>query len=217
MVEKFYSRVIRKVLHVVQQHVQEDSEIPLNDSTFDSLQRMNPQALAASEPMMNQQGQEFVENYPFMKLDKDLIRGDFNFTIVSGSTAADSDTQRAVKAKSLFDFAMTNPLIDRVEATKVILELGGFEEYIGRLLRNPEEVKQEAMMKAKERLQVELALDKPKRDTDLKKTQMKSMTALETERMRQQGESGRDTETNQVKLIDSILDAAKERSTSNGS
>ena len=46
---------------------------------------------------------------------------------------------------------------------------------------------------------------------------MKSMTALETERMRQQGESGRDTETNQVKLIDSILDAAKERSTSNGS
>jgi hypothetical protein len=46
---------------------------------------------------------------------------------------------------------------------------------------------------------------------------MKSMTSLKQESMRQQGEASRDTEKNQVKLIDSILDAAKERSTNNGS
>ena len=217
MVEKFYSRVVRKVMHVIQQHVQEDSEIPLDDSTFDALQRADPQALAASDPMTNEQGQQYIENYPFMKLDKDLIRGDFNFTVVTGSTAADGDAQRSIKAKALFDFAMSNPLLDRVESTKVILELGGFEEYIGRLLRNPDEVKQEAMMKAQQALQHEIAVDKPKRDTDLQKTQMKSMTSLKQESMRQQGEASRDTEKNQVKLIDSILDAAKERSTNNGS
>ena len=181
------------------------------------MQRADPQALAASDTMTNEQGQQYVENYPFMKLDKDLIRGDFNFTVVTGSTAADGDAQRAVKAKALFDFAMSNPLLDRVESTKVILELGGFEEYIGRLLRNPDEVKQEAMMKAQQALQHEIAVDKPKRDTDLQKTQMKSMTALKQENMRQQGEASRDTEKNQVKLIDSILDAAKERSTNNRS
>ena len=216
MVEKFYARVIRKVLHVVQQHVQEDSEIPLDDSTFDSLQRMNPGALAASEPFVGDLGQEVVENYPFMKLDKDLIRGDFNFKIVSGSTSSESDMIRLQKAKLLFDFAMQNPLLDRVEATKVIMELGGFEEYGGRLMRNPAEVQREAQMRAQQRLQAEIAVDKPKRDTDLQKTQMKSMTALQQEQMRQAGETQRTKEDNQTKTLTKMFDMAKDRSKDNG-
>ena len=214
-VEKFYSRVIKKVMHVVQQHVQEESEIPLNDSTFDSLQRMNPQALVSGDPTMGQGGQEVVENFPFMKLDRDLIRGDFNFKIVSGSTAADSDQIRLQRAQMLMQFAVQNPLIDKVEATKVIMELGGFEEYIGRLMRDPAIVQQEAQQAAQQQLQSEIAVDQPKRDTDLKKTQMKSITSLEQERMRQQGESSRNREKNKVELIDQILNAAQERSQKN--
>jgi len=214
-VEKFYSRVIKKVMHVVQQHVQEESEIPLNDSTFDSLQRMNPQALVSGDPTMGQGGQEVVENFPFMKLDRDLIRGDFNFKIVSGSTTADSDQIRLQRAQMLMQFAVQNPLIDKVEATKVIMELGGFEEYIGRLMRDPAIVQQEAQQAAQQQLQSEIAVDQPKRDTDLKKTQMKSITSLEQERMRQQGESSRNREKNKVELIDQILNAAQERSQKN--
>ena len=215
MVEKFYSRVIKKVMHVVQQHVQEESEIPLNDSTFDSLQRTNPQALVSGEPTMGQGGQEVVENFPFMKLDRDLIRGDFNFKIVSGSTTADSDQIRLQRAQMLLQFTLQNPLIDKVEATKVIMELGGFEEYIGRLMRDPAIVQQEAQQAAQQQIQAEIAVDQPKRDTDLKKTQMKSITSLEQERMRQQGESSRTREKNKVELIDQILNAAQERSQKN--
>ena len=215
MVERFYSRVIKKVMHVVQQHVQDESEIPLDDSTFDSLQRMSPQALVSGAPQMGQGGQEIVESFPFMKLDRDLIRGDFNFKIVSGSTTADSDQIRLQKAQMLMQFAIQNPLIDKVEATKVIMELGGFEEYIGRLMRDPAIVQQEAQQAAQQQIQSEIAVDQPKRDTDLKKTQMKSITSLEQERMRQQGESSRTREKNKVELIDQILNAAQERSQKN--
>ena len=44
---------------------------------------------------------------------------------------------------------------------------------------------------------------------------MKSITSLEQERMRQQGESERTRETNKVELIDQILNAAQERSQKN--
>ena len=216
MVEKFYSRVIKKVMHVVQQHVQEESEIPLNDSTFDSLQRMNPQALVSGEPTMGQGGQEVVENFPFMKLDRDLIRGDFNFKIVSGSTTADSDQIRLQRAQMLLQFTLQNPLIDKVEATKVIMELGGFEEYIGRLMRDPAIVQQEAQQAAQQQIQAEIAVDKPKRDTDLKKTEIKSQTSIAQELMRQKGEDKRTREKNKVELIDQILNAAQERSQKNG-
>jgi hypothetical protein len=215
MVERFYSRVIKKVMHVIQQHVQDDSEIPLDDSTFDSLQRMSPQSLVSGAPQMGQGGQEIYESFPFIRLDRDLIRGDFNFKIVAGSTTADSDQIRLQKAQMLMDFAIQNPLIDRVEATKVVMELGGFEEYIGRLMRDPAEVQQEAQQAAQQQMQSEIAVDQPKRDTDLKKTQMKSITSLEQERMRQQGESSRTREKNKVELIDQILNAAQERSQKN--
>ena len=212
MVEKFYSRVVRKVMHVIQQHVQEDSEIPLDDNTFESLQRANPEALAGGDPFTAPGGQEVVENFPFMKLDKDLIRGDFNFKVVAGSTAADSETARMQKAKMLFDFALSNPLLDRVETTKTILELGGLEEYVGRLMRNPAVVQQEQQKRQAQQLQSQIAVDKPKRDTDLKKTVIKAGVGLKQEQMRQEGESQRNTESNKVDLIDQLLNAAQQRS-----
>ena len=212
VVEKFYSKVIKKVMHVVQQHVQEDSEIPLDDSTFDSLQRSNPQALASGEPFMAPDGRNIQENFPFMKLDKDLIKGDFNFNIVSGSTSSESEASRMQKAKMLFDFALSNPLLDRVETTKTILELGGFEQYIGRLMRNPAEVQKEQQQRQQQQLQSQIAVDKPKRDTDLKKTVIKAGVGLKQEKMRQDGESQRNTESNKVDLIDQLLNAAQQRS-----
>ena len=199
-------------MHVVQQHVQEDSEIPLDDSTFDSLQRSNPQALASGEPFMAPDGRNIQENFPFMKLDKDLIKGDFNFNIVSGSTSSESEASRMQKAKMLFDFALSNPLLDRVETTKTILELGGFEQYIGRLMRNPAEVQKEQQQRQQQQLQSQIAVDKPKRDTDLKKTVIKAGVGLKQEQMRQDGESKRTEQTNKVDLIDQLLNAAQQRS-----
>ena len=199
-------------MHVVQQHVQEDSEIPLDDSTFDSLQRSNPQALASGEPFMAPDGSNIQENFPFMKLDKDLIKGDFNFSIVSGSTSSESEASRMQKAKMLFDFALSNPLLDRVETTKTILELGGFEQYIGRLMRNPAEVQREQNQRQQQQLQSQIAVDKPKRDTDLKKTVIKAGVGLKQEQMRQDGESKRTEQTNKVDLIDQLLNAAQQRS-----
>ena len=147
-----------------------------------------------------------------MKLDKDLIKGDFNFSIVSGSTSSESEASRMQKAKMLFDFALSNPLLDRVETTKTILELGGFEQYIGRLMRNPAEVQREQQQRQQQQLQSQIAVDKPKRDTDLKKTVIKAGVGLKQEKMRQEGESQRNTESNKVDLIDQLLNAAQQRS-----
>ena len=96
------------------------------------------------------------------------------------------------------------------------MELGWFEEYVGRLMRNPAEVQREAQMRAQQRLQAEIAVDKPKRDTDLQKTQMKSMTALQQEQMRQAGETQRTKEDNQTKTLTKMFDMAKDRSKDNG-
>jgi hypothetical protein len=147
-----------------------------------------------------------------MKLDKDLIKGDFNFSIVSGSTSSESEASRMQKAKMLFDFALSNPLLDRVETTKTILELGGFEQYIGRLMRNPAEVQREQQQRQAQQLQSQIAVDKPKRDTDLKKTVIKAGVGLKQEQMRQDGESKRTEQTNKVDLIDQLLNAAQQRS-----
>ena len=147
-----------------------------------------------------------------MKLDKDLISGDFNFKVVAGSTSADSETGRMQKAKMLFDFALSNPLLDRVETTKTILELGGLEEYIGRLMRNPAVVQQEQQQRQQQQLQSQIAVDKPKRDTDLKKTVIKAGVGLKQEQMRQEGENKRTEQTNKVDLIDQLLNAAQQRS-----
>ena len=112
----------------------------------------------------------------------------------------------------LFDFALSNPLLDRVETTKTILELGGFEQYIGRLMRNPAEVQREQIQRQQQQLQSQIAVDKPKRDTDLKKTVIKAGVGLKQEQMRQDGESQRNTESNKVDLIDQLLNAAQQRS-----
>ena len=74
------------VVHITKDEIEllKYNDVEIDDSTFDSLQRMSPQALVSGAPQMGQGGQEIVESFPFMKLDRDLIRGDFNFKIVSG-------------------------------------------------------------------------------------------------------------------------------------
>ena len=68
------------------------------------------------------------------------------------------------------------------------------------------------LQRQQQQLQSQIAVDKPKRDTDLKKTVIKAGVGLKQEQMRQDGESQRNTEDNKVDLIDQLLNAAQQRS-----
>ena len=65
-------------------------------------------------------------------------------------------------------------------------------------MRNPAEVQREQNQRQQQQLQSQIAVDKPKRDTDLKKTVIKAGVGLKQEQMRQDGESKRNTESNKV-------------------
>ena len=178
-VRDFISRIMRKLHSVAQQVLPDGEEIPLSDGQFAGLEQNAPSTLASRD---KEDGSK--ELLPFMKLDRKLIGGKYSFKIEVGSTAPKNEHTEREVAKNLFELAQNNPLINKVEATRIILEKSGFAEFTDRLLRDPQEVakeSQEANQAARE-----AALDEPrlKTSTDLEKTKMKSQVALMTAKIK---------------------------------
>lgn len=179
-VRDFIARVMGKLLLVAQQVLPEGEEIPLSEGQFAGLQQNAPETLARRDTGRVDQGGRVMEILPFMKVDRNLIGGKYSFKIEVGSTAPTNEHTEREDATNLFELASSNPLINKVEATRIILEKSGFGEYIDRLLRDPQEVARESQQASQAAQEAALAEPRLKTSTDLEKTKMKSATAIET-------------------------------------
>ncbi len=197
VVRDFISRVMGKLLSVAQQVLPDGEEIPLNDGQFASLANNASSTLARRDTGRVENGGKIVELLPFMKIDRKLIGGKYSFKIEVGSTSPTNEHTERESGANLFKLAQENPLIDKVEATKIILEKTGFGEHIDRLMRDPKQVAQESQQASQAAQEAALAEPRLKTSTDLEKTKMKSAVAIKTAQIK----SGDDSES---KLIDQI-------------
>lgn len=176
-VERFEGKVLTKLAKVAQQ-VSEDSEIPLDPAQASELAARNPDLLVDGPRSQETDTGTIQEKLPFMKIDQDLLAGNYEFQIKVGSTRhMDENTEKA-DAMLLGKMSESNPLVDKVELTKVLFEKFGFAHLMGRLLRDPQVVSQERQQAQKAQMEAQLAEPKLKTSIDLQKTQIKSDTAL---------------------------------------
>ena len=110
----------------VAQQVSEESEIPLDPAQASELALNNPDLLIDGQNSQQVEGGTLQEKLPFMKIDQDLLAGEYEFQIKVGSTRhLDENTEKA-DAMLLGNMAADNPLINRAELTKVLFEKFGF-------------------------------------------------------------------------------------------
>ncbi len=192
-VRDFISRIMRKLHSVAQQVLPDGEEIPLSEGQFAGLSQNAPQTLAGR---VGEDGSR--ELLPFMSLDRKLIGGKYAFRIEVGSTAPKNEHTEREDARNLFELANQNPLIDKMQATRIILEKSGFGEFADRLLRDPQQVAQESKQASDDQFQKAMAEPQLKTQTDLKKTQMKSAVAIETAKIKS-GDAG---QAEVVKMIE---------------
>ncbi len=192
-VERFESKVLTKLAKVAQQ-VSEETEIPLDPSQFSDLAINNPDLLKTGRSQ-EVAGGEVQEKLPFMKIDQDLLSGDFLFEIKVGSTGHTNESTERQDAMALGSMAQQNPLINKVELTKILLEKFGFSHLMPRLLRDPQEVAKEQQQQMQQRMQAQMAEPQLKTQTDLQKTQAKNQTAERVAQIK----AGTDTQDASVK------------------
>ncbi len=214
-VEKFYKRIMEKLMSVAQQVIDEEQEIPLNDEQVGTLNKFSPDSLL-SRKFDDGQGNQIIEKFPFMKIDSDLIGGRFSFNVQVGSTGPTNEQTERADALALAQYAAQNPLLDQNEVTQIVLEKFGFGSYIDRLMRDPKEVAQEQQASQEQQIKAQQAVDEPKRQTDLEKTQMKSQTSIEVAEITA-GSKSNEISTNsrdrakdrQLKAIQGLVDSTK--------
>ena len=172
--EEFVKRVVRKMGHVLQQTLTKQ-DFPLTQDQFEEAQQGMKSKL---EKIVGPEGSQIIA--PWFNAGKDDIQGEYDYSLEVGSMQPVNQETRKRDAVQLYQLLAENPLIDKVEGTKQLLEAFDRRD-LDKLLRDPQEVAQEAQAQQQAALQAEIAKDQPKRDTDLQKTQMKSQTSLAVE------------------------------------
>jgi hypothetical protein len=125
-------------------------------------------------------GRMAQEKLPFMRVDNELLQGEFDFEVKVGSTKHTDESTEKQDASLLTQFANTNPLINKVEVTKIALEKLGFGHYMDRILRDPKEVANEQKQSFQAKMEAQMAEPKLKTQTDMQKTLEKNKTALQS-------------------------------------
>jgi len=205
MVERFLSKVIKKMLKVAQQTLPADTEIPISQDQAMSINQETPGMV---------RGQKF----PFLPMDKEVIAGEYTFGIEVGSTQPTNEIERVQKVTALVQYAAQNPLINQVEVTKIALEWAGFGAYMSRLMKDPQQVQQEQQQAQQAQVEAMLAEPRLKTQTDLQKTKMKTDTELKIAGLTSDIEGGKELNDNkhktadrEVKVMDMLMKAASER------
>lgn len=178
-VERHEAAVMGKLSFVAQQVIN-DTEIPLDEGQFSEIAKTSP-SLLVNDPNQAAQEQEdgssLQPKLPFMLISQQRITGDFQFSVRIGSTGPVNEATEREEGAALMALGEKNPLIDTVEATKLGLEKMGFGQYLGRLMRDPQEVAQESQKAKQEAIQASLLEPQLKTSTDLKKTAAKVQSA----------------------------------------
>ena len=172
--EEFIKRVVRKMGQVLQQTLTK-RDFALTQGQFEEAQKGMPSKL---EKIVGPEGSTIIA--PFFNASKDDIQGEYDYALEVGSMQPVNQRERKQDAITLYRLLQENPLINQLEGTKQLLE--AFERKdLEKLIRDPKEVAQEAQQAQQQALQSQIAVDQPKRDTDLKKTVIKSQTSKEIE------------------------------------
>lgn len=219
--KKFLTKVIVKLANVASQ-VLPTTEIPLNDNAFEDLLKNKPELLNGRRAgRQNEEGEELIEVFPFTSVDKELLAGEFTFNVNIIDIGPESEVRKRQDATVLLQMAGTNPIINKVEATKVFFEAFGFNHLKDRLLRNPEDVAKEQAAAQKAQIDASIEVDRPKRETDLRKTEMKTMaqlasTGIQADQKENEGkrkfitESKKMRSTENVSSLDRIFELARD-------
>ena len=218
--KKFLTRVIAKLGNVASQ-VLPTTEIPLGENAFDDLVKNRPELLQGRPTgETNDQGQKLIEVFPFTSIDKNLLAGSYTFKVDIIDTGPESEVRKRQDAALLLKMSETLPLINKEEALKVFFDAFGFSHLKERLLKDKKQVAQEQAAAMQAQVAAQVAIGAPKVETDLKKTQMKSMVSMFTTGMmadQKENEGRRRFVTEQAKIgskenissIDRIFELAR--------
>lgn len=194
--EAFIVRVMRKLLHVVQQTADKDIELPLTDTNFKLATEFIPSKL---EKIMGAEKQEVY--LPWLNLSKDDIQGDYDFDIEVGSTRPVNQEVRKRDIMQLASQFGNHPMVNQEWLARQILEAFEIKDIEG-ALKPIEQVQQEGQAAQEGAIAAEVAIDKPKRDTDLMKTQMK----VEQAERESQRKDGQIKESNLISMLSALKD-----------
>jgi len=179
---KKYRKFIRNIvvkLGFIAAQVLPETEIPLDDQQFESLVKKQPSVLKQKPTgQVDENGEELIEVFPFTTMDKELLTGDFIYDVSIIPTGPESEQKKRQDAELLYQKALTDPIINKIEALNNWFEAFGFNHLKSRLIRDPQEVAKEQAAAQQAQIEAQIAIDKPKRTTDLEKTKMKTMAQL---------------------------------------
>jgi hypothetical protein len=222
-VEKFESKVLTKLANVIQQ-VSTETEIPLDEGQFQTFANVAPELLVDGERSQDLgNGKIAQEKLPFMRVDNELLQGEFDFEVKIGSTRHTDENTEKQDASILTQFAQSNPLINKVEVTKISLEKLGFGHLLDRIMRDPKEVANEQKQKFQAQMEAQMAEPKLKTQTDMQKTLEKNKTALQSALIKSQ-DSSKATQAKSVSdeldrnnsLLETVLKLAGDKAKANG-
>ncbi len=177
-VERFMTNVMGKLAGVAQQ-VSNETEIPLDDGSFADVVKTSPGLLATGPGGPQVVGGEEAQPtpIPFIKIDEELLKGEFMFKVQIGSTSGTDEKLQEDRMTSLANVVKDNPNVDQLEFIKLLLERLGLNEFSVRLFKDPQQVQEEQEKAFQQQLELALAEPRLKTDTDLKKTEMKTESA----------------------------------------
>jgi len=196
--EDFLVRNIKKLAQVLQQNMP-DTDVPLNTQQFEDAVQFVPSKLHSIV------GDKDTVVFPWLKLSKKDIEGDFDYDIEVGSTQAVNMETRKRDVVQLAEILANNPWIKDKEATIRILEAFN-EKDVERLMKTDKEMQQEQAQQQQSAQQPEPD-QQLKSETDLTKTKMKSAVAIETANIKADTEKGKAT----ANLLAGALKAATKR------
>jgi len=218
--KKFVKNVIVKLSNIAAQ-VLPQTEIPLQENDFEDLAKNNPSILNGRRTNeKNEDGEDMIEIFPFTTIDKELLQGNFIFNVSIIASGPESEVKKRQDAELLYQKAAVDPSLSKTEVLKVWFDAFGFSHLKDRLLRDPKEVAQEQQAAMKAQIEAQIAIDAPKRDTDLQKTAMKTQASLagtgmqldqrENEGNRKFITANRDRDSSEkMSSIEKLLDLAK--------
>ncbi|MDH4101584.1 MAG: hypothetical protein OEV28_13545 [Nitrospirota bacterium] len=189
IIEEFVVRIVSKLDKVIQQTFSDDEQIPLQRGDIEMLKARAPQKLSPAVPKPEILSkivgpQEIMPFLPWLSISKADIQGDFDFEIEAGSMQPVNDETRKRDMIALRQIMEGNPYIDPLKATRMVLETFRVKTDI---LKPEQQVKQEQAQAKQMAVQSELAMDAPKRQTDIQKTQMKEQGKLQVQQMKNEG------------------------------
>lgn len=172
--EAFLSDVQSKLGKVLQQTLRK-RDFPLT----------NEQLLETSETIPDKiakiagQGSDVL--MPWLTASKDDIQGEYEFDIQTGSTRPINQETRKRDATFIYQTLLQSPLINQEENLKRLLEaFPDVRSDMDKLLKPAEQASQEGQQAQQSAIQADIAVQMPKIQADLQKTQMK--TAVQREK-----------------------------------